>query len=217
MSEKTESKIYNISANNFTIEEIIAFLRQKIFSMGYEQIRIIGKNLRDTPTYNGINKIEKDDFLTCLRDIGLFLPKAANEKLVQYYDKDIDGYVYFVEFLTALRGEPNNERQKIINEAFNKFKKDNSDMIDIRDLKGVFNASKHPKVISGEITQEQAFDECEITQEQAFDEFSRNFNDHTGAGKIQLSEWNDYYAAVSASVDNDQHFISLLKSTWQIE
>lgn len=36
---------------------VIAFLRQKIFSMGYEQIRIIGKNLRDTPTYNGINKI----------------------------------------------------------------------------------------------------------------------------------------------------------------
>ena len=84
--------------------------------MGYDQIRIIGKNLRDTPTYDGANKIEKDDFLTCLRDIGLFLPKAANEKLVQYYDKDIDGYVYFVEFLKELRGEPNNERQNIINE-----------------------------------------------------------------------------------------------------
>ena len=113
---------------------VIAFLRQKIFSMGYEQIRIIGKNLRDTPTYDGANKIEKDDFLTCLRDIGLFLPKAANEKLVQYYDKDIDGYVYFVEFLKELRGEPNNERQNIINEAFKKFEKDNSNMIDIRDL-----------------------------------------------------------------------------------
>ena len=79
-------------------------------------------------------------------------------------------------------------------------------MIDIRDLKGVFNASKHPKVISGE-----------ITQEQAFDEFSRNFNDHTGAGKIEQSEWNDYYAAVSASVEDDEHFITLLKSTWQIQ
>ena len=174
--------------------------------MGYEQIRIIGKNLRDTPTYNGINKIEKDDFLTCLRDIGLFLPKAANEKLVQYYDKDIDGYVYFVEFLKELRGEPNSERQQIIDQAFHKFEKDQSNTIDIRDLKGVFNASKHPKVISGE-----------ITQEQAFNEFSRNFNDHTGAGKIEQSEWNDYYAAVSASVNDDQHFISLLKSTWQID
>ena len=174
--------------------------------MGYEQIRIIGKNLRDTPTYDGANKIEKDDFLTCLRDIGFFLPKAANEKLVQYYDKDIDGYVYFVEFLKALRGEPNEERQKVIDEAFHKFEKDGSGMIDIRDLKGVFNANKHPKVVSGE-----------ITQEQAFDEFSRNFNDHTGAGKIQQCEWNDYYAAVSASVEDDEHFIMLVKSTWQIE
>ena len=174
--------------------------------MGYDQIRIIGKNLRDTPSYNGANKIEKDDFLTCLRDIGLFLPKAAHEKLVQYYDKDIDVFVYFVEFLTALRGEPNQERQRIIDEAFTKFEKDNTGMINIRDLKGVFNAEKHPKVVSGE-----------ITQEQAFDEFARNFNDHTGAGKIEKCEWNDYYAAVSASVEDDEHFISLLKSTWQIQ
>ena len=63
--------------------------------MGYDAIRIIGKNLRDTPTYDGHNKINKDDFLTCLRDSDLFLPKAANEQLVQYYDKDIDGFVYF--------------------------------------------------------------------------------------------------------------------------
>ena len=174
--------------------------------MGYDAVRTIGKNLRDTPTYNGLNKINKDDFLTCLRDIGLFLPKAANEKLVQYYDKDIDGFVYFVDFLTALRGEPSEERKKVIEEAFMKFEKDGSGMIDIRDLKGVFNASKHPKVVSGE-----------ITQEQAFDEFARNFNDHTGSGKIEKCEWDDYYAAVSASVENDEHFIMLLKSTWAME
>jgi Ca2+-binding EF-hand superfamily protein len=200
-ASKTSS--YNTSLNNFSIEEIITFLKQKIFSMGYEQIRIIGKNLRDTPTYNGCNKINKDDFLTCLRDIGLLLPKAANEKLVQYYDKDIDGFVYFSEFLTALRGTPNDERQKAIDDCFKKFEKDNSGMIDIRDLKGMFNASKHPKVVKGE-----------ITQEQAFDEFARNFNDRTGAGKIEKCEWDDYYAAVSASMDNDDHFIELIRSTW---
>ena len=76
-------------------------------------------------------------------------------------------------------------------------------MIDIRDLKGMFNASKHPKVVKGE-----------ITQEQAFDEFARNFNDRTGAGKIEKCEWDDYYAAVSASMDNNDHFIELIRSTW---
>ena len=200
-TSKTSS--YNTSQNNFSIEEIIAYLKQKIFSMGYDQIRIIGKNLRDTKTYNGCNKINKDDFLTCLRDIGLYLPKAANEKLVQYYDKDIDGFVYFPEFLTDLRGTPNEQRQKAIDDCFRKFEKDGSGMIDIRDLRGMFNASKHPKVVKGE-----------ITQEQAFDEFARNFNDRTGAGKIEKCEWDDYYAAVSASMDNDDHFIELIRSTW---
>ena len=93
----------------------------------------------------------------------------------------------------------------MIDEAFHKFEKDGSGIIDIRDLKGVFNDDKHPKLVSGE-----------ITQKQAFDEFSRNFNEHTGAGIIQQSEWNDYYAAVSASVEDDEHFIMLVKSTWQI-
>ncbi len=185
---------------------VLTSLRDKIFKMGYDQIRIIGKNLRNTKSYNGINKIEKDDFLTCLRDIGLLLPKAANEKLVQYYDKDIDGYVYFVEFLKSLRGEPNQQRQEVIDKAFMKFEKDGSGMIDIRDLKGVFNASRHPKVVSGE-----------ITQEQAFDEFARNFNDRTGAGKIEKCEWDDYFAAVSASVVEDDHFIELLKGEWEIQ
>ena len=87
-----------------------------------------------------------------------------------------------------------------------KFEKDGSGMIDIRDLKGVFNASRHPKVVSGE-----------ITQEQAFDEFARNFNDRTGAGKIEKCEWDDYFAAVSASVVEDDHFIELLKGEWEIQ
>ena len=62
-------------------------------------------------------------------------------------------------------------------------------MIDIRNLNRVFNADNHPKVVSGE-----------ITQERAFDEFSWNFNDHSGAGKIQQCDWNDYYGAVRASL-----------------
>ena len=34
---------------------------------------------------------------------------------------------------------------------------------------------------------------------------------------IEKCEWDDYYAAVSASVENDEHFIMLLKSTWGME
>jgi hypothetical protein len=49
-----------------------------------------------------------------------------------------------------------------------------------------------------------------------FDEFLKNFNDRTGRGKIDRYEWNDYYAAVSVSVDNDDHFDYLVKSVWNL-
>ena len=57
----------------------------------------------------------------------------------------------------------------------------------------------------------------EITLEQAFDEFLRNFNDHTGRGKIDKFEWDDYYAAISYNMENDDHFVLLLKMVWHIE
>jgi len=157
-------------------------------------------------SYDGIGKINKDEFLGGLRDIGILLPKLYSEKLVQYFDKDIDGSVNFEEFLVAIRGQPSDKRQELIDIAFNKFDKNSSGIIDRRDLKGVFNASFHPKVISGE-----------ITEDQAFDQFIKNFNDHTGEGKVDRYEWNDYYSAVSFSLENDEHFISLIISVWRLE
>merc|ERR1711997_825848 len=35
--------------------------------------------------------------------------------------------------------------------------------------------------------------------------------DANGDGEIQRDEWNEYYAAVSSSIDNDDHFVQLMK------
>jgi hypothetical protein len=70
----------------------------------------------------------------------------------------------------------------------------------------VFNCSDHPKVKVGL-----------ITEDQAFDEIIRNFNDRFGNGKIERCEWNDYYYAVSFSVQNDEHFNNLIKSVWKLD
>ena len=48
-------------------------------------------------------------------------------------------------------------------------------------------------------------------------EFLKHFGDKNGDGKLQRSEWNDYYAAVSASIDNDDHFIQLMKVAWKLD
>ena len=48
-------------------------------------------------------------------------------------------------------------------------------------------------------------------------EFLGNFNDRNKDGKVDREEWNEYYAAVSSSIDNDDHFVQLMKSAWKLD
>ena len=100
----------------------------------------------------------------------------------------------------------NPKRQAIADKAFLKFDRDGNGHIDASDLKGVYNCSFHPKVINGE-----------MTEDQVFLEFLANFGDKNKDGKIQRCEWSDYYSAVSASIDNDDHFVQLMKTAWKLD
>ena len=93
----------------------------------------------------------------------------------------------------------------MVDKAFLKFDADGSGEITAEDLKGVYNASLHPKVQSGE-----------LSEDEVFLEFLQNFGDRNKDGRIQRDEWNEYYAAVSSSVDNDDHFVQLMKAAWRL-
>jgi Ca2+-binding EF-hand superfamily protein len=126
--------------------------------------------------------------------------------IISTFDKDRDQCINFEEFLCAIRGKPNQRRQAIIDKAFLKFDNEGNEYIDVLNLIKDFNASKHPKVVSGE-----------MTKDQVFTLFLKNFNDMTGCGKIDRKEWNDYYHSVSSSIDNDDYFVTLMKTTWNLE
>ena len=70
----------------------------------------------------------------------------------------------------------------------------------------MYNCSFHPKVISGE-----------MTEDQVFLEFLAHFGDKNHDGKITKHEFHDYYAAVSSSIDNDDHFVQLMKTAWKLD
>ena len=72
-------------------------------------------------------------------------------------------------------------------------------------MKVVYNSQLHPKVTSGE-----------ITEDEAFLEFLSNFGDKNNDGKIANIEWNDYYSAVSSSIEKDEHFVQLLSNAWRL-
>ncbi len=94
----------------------------------------------------------------------------------------------------------------MVDKAFLKFDKDGNGYLEASDMKGVYNCTFHPKVQSGE-----------MTEDQVFLQFLANFGDKNRDGKITRAEFTDYYSAVSASIDNDGHFVQLMKTAWKLD
>ena len=165
-----------------------------------------GKVFRSFESYDGKNKLNKEEFILGLRQCGIILQKEDEEIILDFFEKDKDDMINFTEFLIALRGIPNDRRQAIIDKAFLKFDKEGTGLIDVTEIRQVYNCSKHPKVVSHE-----------MSEEQVFSLFLKNFNDKNNMGKIDRKEWDDYYSAVSYSIDNDDHFVIMMKTTWNLD
>jgi len=165
----------------------------------------MGKVFRIVEAPDGTRKVDKEEFYVGLKDLGVKITKKEAEALLDYLDTSDDGYVNYDEFLVGIRGVPNAERQAVIDQAFNKFDKDGYGFLNSADLKVVFDSTQHPKVLSGE-----------ETEDEIFTQFLTHFGDKHRDGRITKPEWNDYYAATSATISNDYSFVDLMTTAWKL-
>ena len=86
-------------------------------------------------SFDGNHKVDRQEFITGLRDCQVTLTDDQFMALYEALDKNNDGCVDFDEFLVAIRGKPNARRQAVIDKAFLKFDKDCSGSIDANDLR----------------------------------------------------------------------------------
>lgn len=179
-------------------------VRDQMNARGAKTIRGLGRvfNAMDN---NGNRRVDAQEFFVGLNECGCNLTKDQTNLLLSSFDTDSDGNVNLDEFLAAIRGQLSEVRQAVVCAAFNKFDIDGSGSINAADLKAAFSVASHPRVISGD-----------ITEDEAFLEFLANFGDKNNDGKITQCEWADYYSAVSSSVDNDDHFVALMRKAWNM-
>mmetsp|Transcript_15173 Transcript_15173/g.20595 ORF Transcript_15173/g.20595 Transcript_15173/m.20595 type:complete len:194 (+) Transcript_15173:959-1540(+) len=185
--------------------EILEKVRASLNARGVRTIRGMGRSFRIIDD-NGDRKIDMQEFYWGLKDLGAEVTKREAQLLLDHLDLNKDGVVSYDEFLFGIRGAPNETRMAIIDAAFAKFDSDGSGTVTSADLRTVYDTSQHPKVISGE-----------MTDEEVFVQFLTSFGDRNGDGVITRQEWNDYYAAVSSNIDNDSHFVALMRNAWKID
>ena len=184
---------------------VLEKVKASLNARGVRTIRGMGRSFRIMDD-NGDRKIDKQEFYWGLKDLGAEVTMRESQILLEQLDLNRDGVVSYDEFLYGIRGAPNDTRQAIIDQCFDKFDADGNGTITSADLRVVYDCNSHPKVISGE-----------MTPEEVFVQFLASFGDRNGDGVITRTEWNDYYAAVSANIDNDAHFVALMRKAWKLD
>lgn len=136
---------------------MVGGIKQKLLEAGTNTIATLPKVFKASPSYNGTNKVDINDFFASLQSYGLFLTKDDSVLLIRHFDKNNEGKMNIDDFLYAVRGNPNDERQSVIDQVYYKFDKNKVGYAETTELRKVFNCQKHPRFLMGDYSEDQIF------------------------------------------------------------
>jgi len=161
---------------------------------------------------NGSKTLDRDEFRKAIRDYKLDVPDDAILIVFNAFDLNRDGTIDYDEFLRIIRGDLTPGRLALVKRAYQKLDRDGSGLVDINDIRGVYNATKHPDVLSGKKTEDQIFTEFLET----FETHHNIMNGTKADGQVTLEEFIEYYTNISASIDNDEYFGLMMNNSWNL-
>ncbi len=192
-------------------EALAEALKNKLASRGARGIIGLQRQFKimDDDNSKSLNQYE---FSKALTDYGLGFSKGEQQALFAYFDVDSSGAIVYDEFLRAVRGPMNMARKKIVAQAFNKLDKDGNGWVDINDIRGVYNAKRHPDVLQGKKTEDQILQEFLETFETAHAMRENGTPNYV----VTKEEFEEYYNNISASIDDDQYFSLMMNNAWKL-
>ena len=145
----------NQGALNAQAQLVINLFKDKMGSRGTKGLINLKKQfaIMDADQSGQLSLSEFQTVLDQQRVPGMCASDA--ERLFNVFDTSGDGQISFDEFLTALCGEINPVRRRLVNEAFDKLDANGNGVLEIEEVKNNFVPERHPDVISGLKTPEQ--------------------------------------------------------------
>ncbi|TDH66107.1 uncharacterized protein CCR75_002725 [Bremia lactucae] len=209
-----ENKPFEISRGNLlpakllrgstTVQQSLERLRTSLFEHGATGIRTLGRKFRIIDD-DGNRLLSLEEFRKALREHAMALRESDQDELFHFIDTNHSGSINYDEFLLAVRGELNDRRMQLVLMAFQSLDTDGNHVVDLNDLKGKYNVTKHPQVLEGR-----------KTEDEVLLEFLDTFDGGAKDNKVHPNEFVRYYANISASIDDDDYFELMIRNAWHL-
>lgn len=103
--------------------------------------------------------LDEYEFSKALKDYRVNVSAEEQTKLFRIFDMNGDGNISYDEFLRQVIGEMNQNRMRLVKRAFDKLDKNGNGIVELDDIRGVYNAKNHPDVKLGKKTEDEVLAE----------------------------------------------------------
>lgn len=208
----TPSRPSTASGAGSNPEQLAEALKNKLASRGGKGIIGLARQFKIMDDDNS-KTLDKQEFIKAMSDFALGFTPQQCAALFDYFDADRSGSIDYDEFLRSVRGPMNNARKQVVQAAFKKLDKDGNGWIDINDVRGVYNAKKHPDVVAGKRSEDDILKEFLSTFEMAHSIRNNDAPNYV----VTKDEFVEYYNMISVGIDDDAYFSQMIKTAWGMD
>ena len=188
----------------YDVDELLKEFRSSLKMHGCFGIFGISRKFRIIDD-DGNKKIDWNEFQKMISEHNVEWKPSQSKLVFNWFDSDHAGSINFEEFLQGVRGPLVETRKQLVMAAFDILDLDKSGTVELKEIKRKYNASCHPEVISGK-----------ISEDEVLSAFMQTFNGGKSDGKITPQEFIDYYTNLSASIDDDDYFELMIRNAWHM-
>ena len=196
--------------NNYINNNSLNLFREYIINLGAKsliglvrQFKLFDDNKNSTLDYTGFSKAFKASNLN--------IPDNEIKNLFQMFDTNNTGYIDYIEFLGELVGDLNERRKNVILAAFSKLDLDKSGIVELNEVKNLFNTRNNPLVLNGEKNEEEIYSEFIETFQ-----IHHNITSGIKNKRVTLDEFLNYYKYISVLIPDDDLFEAIIISNWKL-
>jgi calcyphosin len=162
---------------------------------------------------NGSGTLDQYEFTKAINDFGVKIDQKDIATLFKLFDIDGNNEIDFNEFVRMVVGPMNEFRTQICIKAFKQIDQNQDGVLSLEDIKGRYNAMFHPDVKAGKKTEDEVLKEFLETFESHYNVMHGSKSD----GLVTPDEFVEYYANISANIDNDAYFELMMANVWNID
>mmetsp|Transcript_3934 Transcript_3934/g.8196 ORF Transcript_3934/g.8196 Transcript_3934/m.8196 type:complete len:827 (-) Transcript_3934:114-2594(-) len=159
--------------------------------------------LRDKLTefdIDGNDSLTSYELKAGLNGFGIELNNREVEEVFHFFDTDRSNSISFSEFANAVRGELNEDRFAIVQDAWLNISH-GSDSIPVQELVRCFDCSWYPSVQDGSVNEDAVL---------------AAFQYNMGADNVNEEAFIGYHTDLSAGIQGDRLFETVVRNTWHL-